>query len=471
MIERSPEDGDPAWFRRSHLPTGTQRFVIRSLHRFSLIVTIVALVLASGAQIVGAGPITPDPSDPTWLLHDGAPFFLCGPGDPENFLHRGTENPDGTRSGDQDLIIDKLIGTGANVAWMTAVRSHGGDGDPTQNPFIDHDPDSGVNEAVLNQWENWVAALDAAGIITFFVFYDDSARPWNTGSVVSEPEATFFQTIVNRLENYDHVLWCVAEEYNEAYNVARISALAALIVSTDDGSHPVATHQLESTQFHFADDPSLDTYAMHTGSGNTPAQLHTKVLQAKAFADGRYNVIMAESIGHYSNRIDARRLSWAAAMGGCYVMVHSMDVINTPVEAIEDCGRIVSFFQSTPFFEMESRDDLARAETDFVFGEPGTGWILYAEESAGDLGVAIPPGGAGDFVLHWFDVADGTSVVEAPVALAEGDHTFAPPPGLGVDVAVFAEVVHVTAVSASVVPRTWGAIKSMFRSRDGAEGD
>jgi hypothetical protein len=446
-----------------HSRIGTPEAVIRILGRYSLTVTIsVYSALALGRAAV-AGPITPNPADPTWLLHDGVPFFLCGPGDPENFFHRGTLLPDGTRNGDQDLIVQKIIGTGANVAWMTAVRSHGGDGDATHNPFVGHDPNAGVNELVLDQWETWIGALDAAGIVTFFVFYDDSSRPWNTGSTVSAAEANFFQTVVNRFETYDHLIWCVAEEYNEAYTVARISALAALIASTDDAGHPVSAHQVESTQFHFADDASMDAFAMHTGGGNTVAQLHAKVLSARNYADGRYHVIMAESIGHYSNRTDARRLSWAAAMGGSYVIVHNMDVINTPVEAIEDCGRIVSFFESTPFSEMEPRDDLARLQTDFVFGDPAVGYILYAAAVAGNLGLSIPPGGAGDFILHWFDVANGTTIDEPPVVLGEGDRAFTPPSGLGADVAVFVEAVNVTSASASVVPRTWGGVKSMFR--------
>ena len=48
------------------------------------------------------GQITVDPDNPQWLKYaGGGPFFLCGPGDPEDFLYRGSRNSDGTRSGDQ----------------------------------------------------------------------------------------------------------------------------------------------------------------------------------------------------------------------------------------------------------------------------------------------------------------------------------------------------------------------------------
>ena len=52
----------------------------------------------------------------------GRSFFMCGPGDPEDFLYRGTSNPDGTRSGDQvqvkagDQTWDKPAAIGRETA-------------------------------------------------------------------------------------------------------------------------------------------------------------------------------------------------------------------------------------------------------------------------------------------------------------------------------------------------------------------
>ena len=55
------------------------------------------------------GQIIVDPENASWLVYNRDrdkngkldPFFMCGPGDPEEFLYRGTRNPDGTRNGDQ----------------------------------------------------------------------------------------------------------------------------------------------------------------------------------------------------------------------------------------------------------------------------------------------------------------------------------------------------------------------------------
>jgi hypothetical protein len=172
---------------------------------------------------------------------------------------------------------------------------------------------------------------------------------------------------------------------------------------------------------------------------------------------------MSESIYHYSTRTEARRLSWAAALAGAYVMVHSMDVISTPSEALEDCGRIVTFFQSAPFHLMSPRDDLARAGTDYVFGDPSVGYLAYAADLVGDVGLLIPPGGGGTFDLRWFDCENGSVVVVPGVVLSEGEHSAAKPDGFGADVAL--SILPATAASAepSVRAATWTKIKNRYR--------
>jgi hypothetical protein len=426
-------------------------------HVFSAIAAVLGSVCLPSA--LRASPITSDPGDPVWLYQSGSPFFFCGPGDPENFLHRGSTLPDGTRSGDQDQIIQKLAGTGANSLWMTAVRSHGGDGDATENPFLDHDPALGVNPAVLDQWDAWIETLDAAGIVTFFVFYDDGSNVWGSGTAVPAAEAEFFAAVVERLDRHDHLIWCIAEEYQEALPPARVSALAALIDANDDHDHPIAVHQTPGTTFHFADDPVIDCFAMQSAGGDTPASLHDKVLEAKEIADGRYNVTMSETVGHYTDRESTRKLNWAAAMGGAYVMVQAMDVAGTPVEALEDCGRLVDFFRSTPFHVMESRDATARGETEFVLGDPDVGFIAYSANATVNLGINIPPAGVGTYELTWMNCETGFTVVQPDVDLGEGDEILPKPTGIGTEAVLYAVL---EGGASSVAPESWGLIKSRF---------
>jgi len=146
-----------------------------------LLAAVLASIAASSAH--GAplsGQIVPDASNPAWLKYQGGGhFFMCGPGDPEEFLYRGSRNADGTRDGDQMALINKLKGTGANSIYMQAVRSHGGDGPDDHNPFIDNDPSRGVDMDILDQWETWFTEMDNSGIVIYFFFYDDEINVSN----------------------------------------------------------------------------------------------------------------------------------------------------------------------------------------------------------------------------------------------------------------------------------------------------
>ena len=106
------------------------------------------LVWCLSATLVSAqmtGQIVVDSRDASWFrYHQGGSFFLCAPGSPEGFLYRGTLNPNGTRNGDQAGLLATLAPTKANGIYLMAVRSHGGDGTATENPFVDNDPSKGA---------------------------------------------------------------------------------------------------------------------------------------------------------------------------------------------------------------------------------------------------------------------------------------------------------------------------------------
>jgi hypothetical protein len=260
-----------------------------------------------------AGQIVVDPDYPAWLkYHQGGPFFMCGPGDPEDFLYRGTRHPNGTRNGDQMALINKLQGTGANSIYLMAVRSHGGDGDSSHNPFIDSNPASGLDQDILYQWETWFA-------------------DWND-------------------------------------------------------------------------------------------------------AAGRYNLNMAEANLHGTG-VTARRKNWAVAMGGAYVMVYQWDIANTPISDLRSCGRLRRFMESTNFNEMSPHDALKHGGTKYVLARPGESYIAYASALSGNIGLQDMT--AGIYTFQWFDVINGTTVLQNNVSVAAGDRTWKKPAGIGNELAVY----------------------------------
>ena len=381
------------------------------------------------------GQIMVDPHHPQWLKRKGiGPFFMCGPGDPEGFLYRGQLNPDGTRDGDQMALIDKLSSTGANCIYLMAVRSHGGDGDATQNPFVDHDPAKGINHKVLDQWETWFSKMDENGVVIYFFFYDDSARTWDTGDTVEQAEADFIRALVDAFEHHRNLIWCIAEEYHEAYTSERIRRIAGVIRAVDDHHHVIAVHNGNGVDFSaFADDPSIDQFAVQYNV-DSAGELHRGMVTAWEKAAGRYNLNMSEA-GEFGTGAEARRKMWACAMGGAYVMVLGMDIASTPFSDLEDCGRLVRFMESTDFNTMAPHDDLRYASTQYVLASPGEGYIAYTHDSNADVGLRGMR--AGTYAFRWLDCVTGESVVQPAVAVSEGDQKWPRPRGLGSEVAVY----------------------------------
>ena len=390
----------------------------------------------TGGTTEPVGPLIVDPDHPhVFRRTDGPPMFLCGPGDPENFLYRGVQLADGTRDGDQDEIIAKLAPTGANTMYFQIVRSHGGDGDATHNPFVDGDPSLGLNEAVLDQWEGWLTAMGEAGIVPIFFFYDDSASIWSTGDVVGPEEQAFVEAIVDRFEHHPLLVWAVAEIYSSSMSVARASALAAVIDSADASDHPIAIHQGHGLVFAFVDDPAVDSFAI-TYEAATPSQAHDGVASIFPGAQDEHNLLFAEAAAQGTGAT-ARAFVWAAATAGAYVTVFGQDIASTDLADLEDCGRLREFFETTRFVDMSPHDELGGEGTAWVFARPAEAYILFGLAGEATLGLVDLP--AAEWNLRWLDPAVGTRVDEV-VSHPGGPASLAVPAGFGAHAAAFLEL-------------------------------
>jgi hypothetical protein len=382
------------------------------------------------------GPLVVDARHPhVFRRADGPPIFLCGPGDPEDFLHRGTQLADGTRDGDQDDLIAKLAPTGANTMYFQAVRSHGGDGDATHNPFVSGDPTLGLNEAVLDQWDGWLAAMNDAGIVPIFFLYDDSASIWSTGDVVGPEEQAFVEAIVDRFEHHPLLVWSVAEIYSSTMSPTRASAIAELIAAADSSEHPIAVHQGDGLAFDFARDPFVDSFAI-TRNATTPAQLHDGLASIFSAAHDEYNLLFTESVSHGAGE-NARAFDWAAATAGAYVTVFLQDIASTDVADLEDCGRLREFFESTRFAELTPHDELGTEGTTWVFARPAEAYILFGASGEPTLGLVELP--AADWRLQWLDPAAGTRLDEV-VRHPGGPLSLPVPGGFGAHAAAYLEL-------------------------------
>jgi len=276
--------------------------------------------------------------------------------------------------------------------------------------------------------------MDNSSIITYLFFYDDNARPWKTGDVVGRAERNFIHTIVDRFEHHKNLIWCIAEEYQEALTVASAKNIAAQIRMADDYDHVIAIHKLTGLDFsEFADAPNIDQFAVQYNLSGADA-LHDGMVAAFKQAKGRYSLNMSEAAEYGVGEV-ARKKSWACAMGGAYVMILGMDIAATSKSDLEDCGRLVRFLESTNFNQMSPHDELAFAGTKYVLARPGFSYIAYAPKLQGEIGLKGMTRGTCEFC--WFDCVTGKEVRQARVNIKTGDQSWKKPRSIGAELAVY----------------------------------
>jgi hypothetical protein len=383
------------------------------------------------------GQIIVDSEHPQWLKrHGGRHVFICGPGDPEDFLYLGARRRDGSRDGDQVERIQKLIQYGGNSIYMQIVRSPGGDtrGDTTHNPFVDSDPQQGLDEDILEQWQEWFTLMDRHDILIYLFFYDDGARIWNTGDRVGTQEKAFLEAIVMKFKHHKNLIWVVGEESEERYTSDRVQAIARVIADADPHGHLIGNHhQSVTTLKAWRAGGTLNHFSMQLSQTNDRA--HAGAIEALRKAAGRYQVIYSESTAMRTDTDGMRRHAWAVAMGGLMPMLLRMDIATTPSEALQQCRSMQRFFEATDFWTMAPHDELAHAETKYVLADPGRSYIAYGDDVEGQLGIRGLP--AGRCAVKWLDCTTGRTVSQRDMLIRNGDGAFNKPDRFGQECAAW----------------------------------
>jgi hypothetical protein len=122
-------------------------------------------------------------------------------------------------------------------------------------------------------------------------------------------------------------------------------------------------------------------------------------------------------------------------MGGAYVMGLGWDIASTPITTLEDCGRLVTFMESTNFNEMAPHDELKFGGTEYMLALPGDSYIAYASSLSGDIGLQNMTPGLYD--LTWYDVTNGNTVVQTNIDVEAGNVTWSKPVDIGNEMAVY----------------------------------
>jgi len=175
-------------------------------------------------------------------------------------------------------------------------------------------------------------------------------------------------------------------------------------------------------------------------TGNTPDSIHSWLVKAWNLSEGRYNLNMAEfkthdNLSQSGDREGIRKVSWAIAMAGSYIMVLGMDIENTPPEQLQDCRYITQFFESTGFNTMAPHDELKYAGTQYVLASPGYSYIAYSSENSENPGLKNMV--SGEYNIRWYDCVTGQTVQTNNIKIASDNQSWEKPKELGDEIALY----------------------------------
>jgi hypothetical protein len=409
-------------------------------------------------QVIVAG------SNPGHLKYNGGgPVFLCGPDNPEDFLFRGTLNPDGTRSGGGQLeAINRMAKAGVNAfhCQMTRMRrcNYKDEGDDTHTPFVDHDPSKGLDEDVLNQWDGWLDKLEEKGIVVHLEFYNDATdvemMDWKLDSRGNLPpdEKRWIEGIVKRFKHHKNIMWGIEESCNKlpASRTPHFKKIGELIARTDNYNHPIVQSFVVPndpegdfpangiTSDEYIGDPYIRvvTWLHVVPHGDDFEKQHQEYLRFYKRDASKFVVMKNETYHHPRRGHKSRKYMWSCAMTG----MHCLEAYHHAGEAshedtLRDDGLINTFMEQTDFHTMKPRDDLATGSTNWVLANPGNSYIAYTYNYSGPMGVKGMT--TGNYDLMWFDTVDGDIVHQKGVSVYSSNVILSKPDSIGNEVALY----------------------------------
>jgi hypothetical protein len=407
-------------------------------------------------QIIVAG------KNPGYLKYNGGgPAFLCGPDNPETFLFLGDLNPDGTRSnGQQQLIIDRLVKSGANAFHFQMTRSRRcnikDEGDDTHCPFVNFDPSQPLNEAILDQWDGWISRLEKAGVIIHLEFYNDATdvemMDWklDEDGNLHPDEKRFFEGIVKRFKHHKNIIWGIEESVNKLprARLQHFMKLSELIAKFDNHNHPIMhsfvtpdTSERDIGKDYvfpadFSGDPhtQLVTWLHVLPHGDDYDAQHEAYLKWSRVGSGKFVVVKNETEKFPRTEPQSRIYQWSCAMTGMHALEAGHDVLRRQ-RLLEADGRIAKFMEQTDFHTMKPTDTLATGSTKWVLANPGNSYIAYTYDYSGPMGIKGMT--AGTYDLMWFDAVDGETVHQTDVSVYSGNFILSKPDTIGNEVALY----------------------------------
>jgi Domain of unknown function (DUF5060) len=342
------------------------------------------LCAASGQK----GPLVRDPENPWYLKWaDGGFFFESGANDPEAFLASGFSTQQ-----ERKEELDYLASAGVNILYFGMVNAGPGDGGPGEKVtpwrggFDSPDFDT-ICLDFMNRLEEVLDHMAGLDLVAHVVFYlDDCGGISNT--ITEEQEELWFRYTSARFGSYPNLIWNLAEEYEEQFDIQWCESRAAWLKKYDQLKHPVTVHQLSADNFALAGSPDFDLTALQFNFTD-PDSLNDAILKVRNQVEQAGRPVPVSLIEWTPIDADQADLSrkgiWAITMaGGTYQIFNKnrQGPVKLDFSRWEahwrDAAILKNLMESLPFERMYPDNSLV--SNGYCLALPGTCYLIYQPE-------------------------------------------------------------------------------------------
>ncbi|HEX6986636.1 MAG TPA: DUF5060 domain-containing protein [Planctomycetaceae bacterium] len=379
--------------------------------------------------------------------------------------------------------LNYLASQGVNSVYFLPMNVEG-DGQDVW-PWIDPDTRDRFDVSKLDQWGIAFDHAAKLGIVlhvvlteteneNLFEALDGPSEP-GASATGDEPEADvpfadtrklYYRELIARFGHHPAVVWNLGEEnggdgkdgsaFARGNTTEQRKAFAAFLKDLDPYGHPVVVHtypgQYDKVYEPLLGFPHLDGPSLQMGD---PKQAHAETLKwlRKSKEAGRPWFVCVDEIGPAdtgvvpdsdpnaaANHKLAREVLWGNLLAGGsgvewyfgYKYPHNdlnCEDFRSREKVWEFTKAAIDFFHAhLPFDEMESADELVKADGTFCLAKPGEVYAVYLPTAETPVETTLP---AGTYDVLWFDPIAGGELKPGSVAQTEGGDraSLGEPPG------------------------------------------
>ena len=339
--------------------------------------------------------------------------------------------------------LNYLASEGQNaISFLTL--SIAGD-DENVFPYVDRDTYDRFDVSKLAQWEVIFEHADSLGLFLHFKTQEAENQGLLDGGGMGATRRLYYRELIARFGHHLALNWNLGEENGEWGNpetppqfTQQRVAMARYFRAHDPYQHHVVIHNGVSFDDLLGPNTPLTGISLQTSRSDF-SNIHPAVIEWRSRSEetGSGWAIAVDEPGDHRHSLipdkdnpshdNARKNAlWGALLGGAWGIEwyfgYEHDHSDLTAEDWrsrdlfwDQARHALAFFDQNniPFWKMESLDELAEGDTDYVFAQPGEYYVLYLKDG-GKAAVNVADNEAA-YTASWYNPREGGQLTEGTV--------------------------------------------------------